>query len=607
MDWKMKPLNKIYNCIDEDKSFVLQGGAGSGKTETLKQTLQYISKNHPNKKVACITHTNLAVDEIKERVGDGYTISTIHSFLHSLLKDYKKNIHQVIFELFKLETIERLDIENYADEKEQNKKEHDKYKNKVYEKYASKLYTVKKENADKVIGKRDYDKDPDKYNRELNNKIAELNRIMQNEIEKKDFNQIEYNDTKFDSYEDLTYGHDGLLEIASLLFSKYPKLKKILKDKYDFIFIDEYQDTHEKIIDIFIDENSKVGLFGDSMQAIYEDGIGNVKKYVSASKLEEIIKEDNYRCSEQVIEFINGLRDDGLKQEVALKKNEELSDRQGEVKLYYAIYDSKPHTRSKQDEKDKYIEILNKLITEINDDNKFTNLMLTNKSISIEANFTYLYEVFNARFPNEPKEQIDKVLTKLHLLDLYELCNAFEKKDYNLILRKLKKNGFAIKSIDDKKKIAEYIKEIRDSKLGIIGTLQKAFDYELIKKSEKFSEYIKRKDDYLKNIKINQNFKVQYELGHTTYTKMKKVIENIEEKDFDYLKREFKQENFYIDLFSDKIKFNEIINYFKYINEKTKYITMHKTKGASIPNVTVVLDEYFWSKYNYNEPQKLNQ
>lgn len=607
MDNKMIPLEKIYKCIDEDKSFVLQGGAGSGKTETLKQTLQYVSEKYPNKKVACITHTNLAVNEIKERVGDGYTISTIHSFLNSLIKDYKKNIHKVIFELFKLENIERLSIENYADAKEQNKKEHDKYKDKFYDKYASKLYTVKNESADKVIGKREYDKDPDNYNKELNTKIDVLNKIMQDEIEKKDFNQIEYNDTKFDSYKDLTYGHDGLLEVASLLFIKYPRLKKILQDKYDFIFIDEYQDTHEKIIDIFIGKNPKVGLFGDAMQSIYEDGIGDVKKYIEASKLEEIVKEDNYRCSEQIINFINKLRNDGLKQKVALKKDEELSDRQGEVKFYYSIYDKKPHARSNDEDKNNYTNTLNKLINYTNI--KFTNLMLTNKSISTEADFKNLYQIFNTRYPNEPKEQIDKVLTKLHFLDLYELCNAFEIKDYNLILTKLKKNGLAIKSIDDKKKIVESIEKIIDSKLGIIEIIQKAFNYNLIKKSEKYDEYINQKDNFLKSLETNEEyikFKSNYKSEYNTYPKMMKINIDMEEKDFDMLKKEVKKEDFYIDLFSDKIKFNEIINYFKYVNEETQYITMHKTKGSSIKNVTVVLDEYFWNKYNFKALYDLN-
>ena len=81
----MKAIDKIYKCIDENTSFVLQGGAGSGKTETLKDSLQYMSQTYSDKNVACITHTNLAANEIRERIGDGYDISTIHSFINTLI------------------------------------------------------------------------------------------------------------------------------------------------------------------------------------------------------------------------------------------------------------------------------------------------------------------------------------------------------------------------------------------------------------------------------------------------------------------------------------------------------------------------------------------
>ena len=96
MDSQVIPLKKIQECIVSKKSFVLQGGAGCGKTETLKQTLQILSKDYPKKRIACITHTNFAVNEIIDRVGEGYNISTIHSFLGSLIKNYTKVIHEVI-------------------------------------------------------------------------------------------------------------------------------------------------------------------------------------------------------------------------------------------------------------------------------------------------------------------------------------------------------------------------------------------------------------------------------------------------------------------------------------------------------------------------------
>ena len=88
-------VDQCKKCIDNKRSFVLQGGAGSGKTESLKELLIYISQTNPKAKVMCITHTNVAVNEIQSRTGNAFPVSTIHSFLNSLIKDYKKNIHTI--------------------------------------------------------------------------------------------------------------------------------------------------------------------------------------------------------------------------------------------------------------------------------------------------------------------------------------------------------------------------------------------------------------------------------------------------------------------------------------------------------------------------------
>ena len=68
-------VEQIKTIIDDNqdegkdfKNFVLQGGAGSGKTESLKEVILYISEKYPNKKIACITLTNAAVDEMKLRI-----------------------------------------------------------------------------------------------------------------------------------------------------------------------------------------------------------------------------------------------------------------------------------------------------------------------------------------------------------------------------------------------------------------------------------------------------------------------------------------------------------------------------------------------------------
>ena len=58
MDSKeLNPIEKIQQCIKNHENFVLQGGAGSGKTETLKNVVEHVQDVYPDKKIACITHT----------------------------------------------------------------------------------------------------------------------------------------------------------------------------------------------------------------------------------------------------------------------------------------------------------------------------------------------------------------------------------------------------------------------------------------------------------------------------------------------------------------------------------------------------------------------
>ena len=608
---KITVLDEISECIKSNQNFVLQGGAGSGKTETLIRVLEYISDNYSDKNIACITHTNLAVEEITSRVDKDYMVSTIHSFLNSLIKNYKKNIHQVISDIFKVEIVERKDLSFYENETVQKKEEHKNYKKK-YNKCASRLYSVRKESIPKVVGKRIYDTDPEKYNLELNHKIDELNTEIEGVINKSDYNMVEYNETRFDSFKNLTFSHDNLLKISSLLFEKFPLLSKIIQDKFDFIFIDEYQDTRNDVIDIFLNKipstsKTTIGLFGDSMQGIYDDGIGDVESYISSGTLKKVDKEDNYRCSVQVIDFINQFRNDGLIQEVAFKSkngiSETIEDRQGLVKLYYSVYDTpKPHVRSKQEDKQRYLNTLKVLVSKVEEQHSnLKKLMLTNKSIAIEVGFENLYEVFDNRYL-EVKEEIEKDLTRLQLFDLVEMCVAYEHKNYNLILTRIKKAGFEFNTIADKKKVDEILNSVTTSSKGAIEVLELAFENSILKKSESHSWYINRKETFFKELSEDAFypiFKTNIDEGLNTFIRMQKEVSDLEEETFNEYLKIYKKEKFYTDLFSDKIKFNEIIKYFNYLNENTEFITMHKTKGSGIQNVLVVLDEYFWYKYNF--------
>lgn len=617
MDIGIKPIDQIIEIINnnqdpekEFKNFVLQGGAGSGKTESLKQILEYISNKYPDKKVVCITLTNIAVDEIKSRINDNknFFVSTIHSFLHEIIKDYKKNIHQVIFEIFKVNGIIREQLFEGQDVKEYNKDQHENFK-KIYKKFSSMLFTVTGEKTVKVIGKIEYDKYPEKYNEELNEKVNLLNLEIEKIIKEKDYKIIKYNDTRYDNFNELSFGHNKLLEISNMLFGKYDLLGKIINDKFDFIFIDEYQDTNPNIVDIFLNKipsNKKttLGFFGDSMQGIYDDGIGDVEKEISEKKIFKIPKADNYRCSDKVVDFINEIRNDGLKQQIALKAGETLEDRKGRVKLYYSVVAKKPHSKSPIEDKIEYSETLNKLINIVSTEEKASKkLMLTNKSISSELEFNVLYKIFDDRY-TEVKEEIEKTLSRIQLIEIYELCNSYRNKNYNFVLTKLKKCGFHLKTIEDKIKIKNIFDKLLSSNQSLNEILNFAFQEKLISKSDSFRQYIFNKDNFLESLKSNIRFlqlESIYNDGNNTAVKMTKIDETVSDEEFEDFEKNLKKKIFYTDLFSEKLKFKQVENYYDYINEdiNSSYITMHKTKGSGIENVIVVMDEYFWPKYNF--------
>lgn len=605
-------LELCKDCINSHKSFVLQGGAGSGKTESLKELLLYIKESQPKARVVCITHTNAAVEEIVSRVGDTYYISTIHSFLYGLIGNYKKNIKSVISELFFVPSMIRADQTADISDVEYNKTEHEKYK-KVYDKYANKLFSICKENCEKVTGKRDYDKNPIVYNQLLNEKIEALNNIIAGIIDEKDYSSISYNETKFDNFGDLSYGHDGLLTIFHLLFKKYPTLGKIISDKYDYIFIDEYQDSRAEILNDILQLSSMynltIGLFGDSMQSIYDDGIGSIDTCTEAETLEVIPKSDNYRCSYEVINLINPLRLDSITQDVAFKKlksgsYETEGDRHGIVKVLYSVVESRPTARSAPEEKERFQAVIDYLITEAQ---KIVNnpkvLILTNKAIAEKNNFKQLYKVFDDRYV-DVSDRIENYLRSIQALDVSDLCRLYLKENYNELIELVRKGGYIIHNISDKKRLHDIMKSMIDcSNFSIQEIIEVAISHKLIKRTETYSNISARNADFINHLesdKLYQEFKILYLGGFNTYSRIKDKNIVSSEEEFDYYESQWKRERFILELFSSNLKFSEVLNYSKYLDEETDYITMHRTKGTSINSVVVVMEEYFWNQYDFS-------
>lgn len=103
-DASTRALEKLFQAIDDKKCFRLEAGAGAGKTYSLIEALKYLIKKNStfllknNQKIACITYTNVAKDEIKARTDNHSVIyaETIHAFSWSLIQGLQKQIRNFI-------------------------------------------------------------------------------------------------------------------------------------------------------------------------------------------------------------------------------------------------------------------------------------------------------------------------------------------------------------------------------------------------------------------------------------------------------------------------------------------------------------------------------
>ncbi|NUQ82286.1 MAG: ATP-dependent helicase [Bacteroidetes bacterium] len=102
-----RALDEVFRCIREKKSFRLEAGAGAGKTYSLVRALNLLIEENgsqfvrQNKRVACITYTNVATAEIVRRT-DGNPIiqaSTIHSFCWDLCKSFQSALRTEVLNI----------------------------------------------------------------------------------------------------------------------------------------------------------------------------------------------------------------------------------------------------------------------------------------------------------------------------------------------------------------------------------------------------------------------------------------------------------------------------------------------------------------------------
>ncbi|WP_199911646.1 UvrD-helicase domain-containing protein [Dongshaea marina] len=103
----VQALNEMFAAINDGSCFRLEAGAGAGKTYSLIKALKHLIDNRSSElltneqRIACITYTNVAKNEIRERTDNHPVIfaDTIHAFSWSLIKPFQAQIRNLIPEL----------------------------------------------------------------------------------------------------------------------------------------------------------------------------------------------------------------------------------------------------------------------------------------------------------------------------------------------------------------------------------------------------------------------------------------------------------------------------------------------------------------------------
>lgn len=566
-----KEVLEVLQRIKNGESFILEGGAGSGKTYSLISLINALTEELPDIKIVCITYTNNAVAEILSRIeNENIWVSTIHEFIWDLIRKYQNEIKDVLVELIN-------------DEDEKNfKKPKDFSEDLISKDYFKNLYV-------------DYD---------------------------------EYYSVTPNDESRIKISHDHILIVAEKMFEKYKKIADILKDIADCIFVDEYQDTSPLVADILLkhlEQSSKknvIGFFGDSMQSIYDNGVGNLNQY----SLIKIVKTQNRRNPRVVIEVANKFRNDGIEQvpseDINAPNMENGTIREGSIKFLYGT------------ESDDFINVKGKNIFknwDFSDGKQTKELRLTHKYNAEMGEFKDLYDLYNddliVTLISKIKEKMDKgdLGNDKNLGELaLEVKPIFKKADLlnQIIGNETYKSIYSVlenMSWDEAYEKCRITKEsLMSYKLNGMSGKYEANSYRdrILRRMDILDEIIElyvanRLNDFLritkfsirnKNDKIRLKRAMEYLINENNKT-IEEVLEYAEENELlkeDELFNDYiLNKGFYLWERLKKLPFKQYRKSVFYLKEFSPNCTQHSVKGSEYDNVLLVLESN-WNKYDFN-------
>ncbi|MGX8791838.1 UvrD-helicase domain-containing protein [Oceanobacillus sp. M60] len=315
--------------LDINQGFKVEAGPGAGKTEFLvnhiKNVIQLSEKLDRTRKIACITYTNTAVETVLKRLGKSVSnradVSTIHSFLYKnvvkpycdfLPKEYEFNIQKfkghndpIVINAYMREWLENTDLNGLKNPNTKKQLLGMPDQSKALQNWLLSMKTFYENNN--IEFRCDHNKAKTKDTKSENiTRIRNSNlNILQKEL--LSYKKIYWKNGHID--------HEDILFFSYILIKKYPFILTILRAKYPYFFIDEFQDTSQVqafIIDEIKKEKCIVGVIGDKAQSIYGFQGAQVSLFENfkVDQLNSHTILENHRSTYQIVTFLNNIRKD---------------------------------------------------------------------------------------------------------------------------------------------------------------------------------------------------------------------------------------------------------------------------------------------------------
>ena len=292
----LKGLNdKQYEAvINTEGPCLVIAGAGSGKTKVLTHKIAYIMEQQKAQpwNILAITFTNKAANEMKERIeglvgdaGKDMWIGTFHSICVRILRKFIDRIgfdsSFIIFDSTDQKTL----IKQCMKELEID----------------DKLLNDRSISAEISNAKNDM-VDPDAYALKVHGdfrkgKIANVYTLYQKRL--KENNAIDF---------------DDIINYTIKILMENPDVLEYYSNKFQYILVDEYQDTNKSqftLVTMLASKHGNITAVGDNDQGIYSfrgADISNILNFEKDFPGTKIIKlEQNYRCTGNILKVANAV------------------------------------------------------------------------------------------------------------------------------------------------------------------------------------------------------------------------------------------------------------------------------------------------------------